>query len=48
MFRSIKLSRRECLRIIAASSLTAATSARVTGVQLYTVRAALRKDPDTF
>jgi sugar phosphate isomerase/epimerase len=47
MLRSIGLSRRECLRIIAASSLTAATSARVTGVQLYTVRSALRKDPDS-
>jgi sugar phosphate isomerase/epimerase len=41
--------RRECLWVIAgatASSLTAATSPRVTGVQLYAVRAALKKDPD--
>jgi len=41
--------RRECLRVLAgatASSLIAAAPARVTGVQLYAVRAALRKDPD--
>jgi sugar phosphate isomerase/epimerase len=43
------LSRRECLRVIAgtaASRLTAATPPRVTGVQLYSVRAALKRDPD--
>jgi sugar phosphate isomerase/epimerase len=44
------LSRREYLRVIAgtavASRFAAATSARVTGVQLYAVRAALKKDPD--
>jgi sugar phosphate isomerase/epimerase len=41
--------RRECLRLIAgatASRLIAATPAHVTGVQLYAVRAALKKDPD--
>lgn len=41
--------RRECLRVLAgatASSLIAATPARVTGVQLYAVRSALKKDPD--
>jgi sugar phosphate isomerase/epimerase len=43
-------SRRECLRLIAgaavASSLTAATVERVTGVQLYAVRSALKREPD--
>jgi sugar phosphate isomerase/epimerase len=50
MLRSIRLSRRECLQILAgttaASSLNAATSTHVTGVQLYAVRTALRKDPE--
>jgi sugar phosphate isomerase/epimerase len=43
------LSRREYLQVIAgtaAASLTAATPARVTGVQLYSVRSALKRDPD--
>jgi len=44
------LSRREYLQVIAgttaAASLTAASSARVTGVQLYAVRSALKRDPD--
>ncbi len=43
-------SRREYLQAIAgatiASRLTAAAPARVTGVQLYSVRTALKKDPD--
>jgi sugar phosphate isomerase/epimerase len=41
--------RRECLKVIAGASvsrLVAATPAHVTGVQLYAVRAALKKDPD--
>ena len=50
MFGQTKLSRRQCLRLIAgtaaASSLSAAPPARVTGVQLYAVRAALKKEPD--
>ena len=44
------LSRREYLQVIAgtavASRLAAATPARVTGVQLYAVRSALKRDPD--
>jgi sugar phosphate isomerase/epimerase len=41
--------RRECLRVMAgaaASRLIAATTGRVTGVQLYAVRSILKKDPD--
>jgi sugar phosphate isomerase/epimerase len=44
------LSRREYLQAIAgataAASLTAATPARVAGVQLYSVRSALKREPD--
>jgi sugar phosphate isomerase/epimerase len=40
-------SRRECLQMLGAAAASAAvTPARVTGVQLYSVRAALRKVPD--
>jgi sugar phosphate isomerase/epimerase len=49
MFGRKKLSRRGCLRAIAATaaaSLMAATPERITGVRLYTVRAALKNDPD--
>jgi sugar phosphate isomerase/epimerase len=50
MFGHTKLSRRQCLRAVAgaaaASSLSAAVQTRVTGVQLYAVRAALKRDPD--
>src|SRR5579863_9490293 len=41
-----KLSRRECLGIIAAANLGAAAPASTIGVQLYAVRAALKKEPD--
>src|SRR5580658_8016802 len=44
-----KLSRRQCLQVIAGkavSSLAAATSARITGAQLYAVRSALKREPD--
>jgi sugar phosphate isomerase/epimerase len=44
-----KLSRRDCLRTIAATAamgLAAAVPPRVTGVRLYTVREPLGKDPD--
>lgn len=41
-----KLSRRQYLQIIAGTAAAAATTTRVTGVQLYTVRSALKKDPD--
>jgi sugar phosphate isomerase/epimerase len=41
------LSRRECLQVIVATAVRAATTpARVTGVQLHSVRAALKKEPD--
>jgi sugar phosphate isomerase/epimerase len=50
MFGETKLSRRECLRVIAgtavASSLGAAPPARITGVQLYAVRSVLKREPD--
>ena len=49
MFGQTKLSRRQCLRAMGgmvASSLTAATAVRPTGVRLYAVRDALKKDPD--
>jgi sugar phosphate isomerase/epimerase len=49
MLRPTKLSRRQCLRVLAgaaASRVTAAAPAHVTGVQLYAVRSALKKDPD--
>jgi sugar phosphate isomerase/epimerase len=40
-------SRRECLRMLGAAAASAAVvPVRVTGVQLYSVRAALRKEPD--
>jgi sugar phosphate isomerase/epimerase len=40
-------SRRECLQMLGAAAASAAVvAARVTGVQLYSVRAALRKEPD--
>lgn len=46
----MNLSRRECLRAMAAAAavtrLVAATPARPTGARLYTVREALKKDPD--
>jgi len=49
--RMTKLSRRECLEVIAgaaaaASSLSAAVPARITGVQLYAIRSALKREPD--
>lgn len=50
MFGRAKLSRRDCLQLIAGGAataiLSAATPVRVTGVQLYAVRAALKQDPD--
>jgi sugar phosphate isomerase/epimerase len=47
MFSQTKLTRRECLGVMAAASLTAAvTPQRETGARLYTVREALKKDPD--
>jgi sugar phosphate isomerase/epimerase len=50
MFGQTNLSRRKCLQVIAgtaaASRLTGAAPARVTGVQLYVVRSALKREPD--
>jgi sugar phosphate isomerase/epimerase len=46
MFGQTSLSRREYLRLMATASLTAAPQTHVTGVQLYAVRAALKRDPD--
>jgi sugar phosphate isomerase/epimerase len=47
MNANMQLSRRACLKLVAASTLSAAApQTHVTGVQLYAVRAALKRDPD--
>ena len=50
MFERPNYSRRDCLAVLAAatvrSALDAAPAPKVPGVQLYTVRALLKKDPD--
>jgi sugar phosphate isomerase/epimerase len=43
MEANMKWSRRECLQILATAAIA---PARITGVQLYSVRAALKKEPD--